>query len=61
MDVVGIGGGSLLVLLIEVPHPLHTHRRSSSYIYKDFQHLAATVASGHKDTTPYSYGHHIHQ
>jgi hypothetical protein len=25
--------------MIENPHPLHTHRRSSSYIYKDFQHL----------------------
>ena len=39
MDVVGIGGGSLLVLLIKVPHPLHTHRRSSSYIFNAIQHL----------------------
>ena len=39
MDVVGIGGGSLLVLLIEVPHTLHTHSRSSLYIYNAIQHL----------------------
>ena len=40
MDVVvGIGGGSLLVLLIEAPHSLHTHSRSSSYIYNAIQHL----------------------
>jgi hypothetical protein len=32
--VVGIGGGFLLVLMIETPHSLHTHSRSSSYIYK---------------------------
>jgi hypothetical protein len=25
MDVVGVGGGSLLVLIIEASHPLHTH------------------------------------
>jgi hypothetical protein len=29
----------LLVLMIETPHPLHTHIRSSLYIYKVFQHL----------------------
>jgi hypothetical protein len=28
----GVGGGSLLVLMIEVPHPLHTHSRSALYI-----------------------------
>ena len=48
MDVVGIGGGYLLVLLIEVPHSLHTHSRSYSihthsrsslYIYNVIQHL----------------------
>ena len=33
MDVVGIGGGSLLVLLIEVPHTPRTHNRSSLYIH----------------------------
>jgi hypothetical protein len=39
VDVVGIGGGYLLVLTIESSHPLHTHRRSSLYIYIVFQHL----------------------
>ena len=39
MDVVGIGGGSLLVLMIEAPHSLHTHSRSSLYIYNAIQHL----------------------
>ena len=39
MDVVGIGGRFLLVVMIEVHHTLHTHSRSSSYIYKVFQHL----------------------
>jgi len=29
----------LLVLMIETPHPLHTHIRSSLYLYKVFQHL----------------------
>ena len=33
VDVVGIGGGSLFVLMTETPHTLHTHSRSSSYIY----------------------------
>jgi hypothetical protein len=37
--VVGIGGGSLLVLLIEAPHSLHTHSKSSLYIYNAVQHL----------------------
>ena len=39
MDVVGIGGGFLLVLMIETPHSLHTHSRSSLYIYNAIQHL----------------------
>ena len=39
MDVVGIGGGYLLVLLIETPQPLHTHIRSSLYIYNAIQNL----------------------
>ena len=39
MDVVGIGGGSLFVLMIETPHTLHTHSRSSLYIYNAIQHL----------------------
>jgi hypothetical protein len=25
--------------MIETPHPVHTHGRSSFYIYKRFQHL----------------------
>jgi hypothetical protein len=33
VDFVGIGGGSLLVLMIDTPHPVHTHSRSSLYIY----------------------------
>jgi hypothetical protein len=37
--VLGVGGGSLFVLMIETPHPLHTHSRYSLYIYKVFQHL----------------------
>jgi hypothetical protein len=39
VDVVGIGGGSLLGLMIEAPHSLHTHIRSSLYIYNAIQHL----------------------
>ncbi len=39
MDVVGIGGGSLLVLMIETPHPFHTHTRSSLYIYNAIHYL----------------------
>jgi hypothetical protein len=39
VDVVGIGGGYLLVLMIETPYPFHTHSRSSLYIYIVFQHL----------------------
>jgi hypothetical protein len=37
----GVGGGSLLllVLMIEAPHSLHTHIRSSLYIYNVIQHL----------------------
>ena len=29
----------LLLLMIETPHPVHTHSRSSLYIYKVFEHL----------------------
>jgi len=39
VDVVGIGGGYLLVLMIEPPHSIHTHSRSSLYIYNAIQHL----------------------
>jgi hypothetical protein len=34
-----VGGGSLLVLMIEPPHSLHTHIRSSLHIYNAIQHL----------------------
>jgi hypothetical protein len=37
--VVGIAGGSLLVLMFESPHSLHTHIRSSLYIYNAIQCL----------------------
>jgi hypothetical protein len=39
VNIVGVGDGSLLVLMIAVPHSLHTHSRSTLYIYKMFQHL----------------------
>jgi hypothetical protein len=39
VGVVCVGGGYLLVLTIEASHPLHTHSRSSLYIYIVFQHL----------------------
>ena len=38
-DVVGVGGGSLLVLIIGTPDTLHTHTTSSLYIYNAIQHL----------------------
>jgi hypothetical protein len=34
-----VAGGSLLVLMIEHPHSLYTHIRSSSYTYNASQHL----------------------
>jgi hypothetical protein len=33
VDLLGVGSGYLLVLTIEASHPLHTHSRSSLYIY----------------------------
>ena len=39
MDVVGIGSGSQFVRMIETPHTLHTHSRSSLYIYNAIQHV----------------------
>jgi hypothetical protein len=39
VDVVGVRGGFLLVLMIQTPHSLHTHSRSSLYIYNAIQHL----------------------
>jgi len=50
VDVVGIGGGYLLVLMIEVPHSIHAHSKSSLYIYNAQCNSApATVATDHKD------------
>jgi hypothetical protein len=37
VDVVGVGGGTLLVLMIEASHPLYTRIRSSLYIYNAVQ------------------------
>ena len=39
MNVVGIVGGSLLVLMIESTHTLHTYTGSTLYIYNAIQHL----------------------
>ncbi len=40
MDVLGVAGGSLLlVIMFEAPHSLHTHIRSFSYIYNAIQRL----------------------
>ena len=38
MDVLSLSveGGSLLILMIEVPHSLHTHIRSSLCMYNAF-------------------------
>jgi hypothetical protein len=55
VDVVGVGGGFLLVLMIETPHSLHTHSRSSLYIYNAIQHLLQLAARGHKDAATPSY------
>jgi hypothetical protein len=51
VDVVGVAGGSLLVLMFEAPIPfilisgLH-------YIYINIKCFNTTVASGHMDVTP---------
>jgi hypothetical protein len=39
VEVVGVAGGSLLVLMIETPHPLHTLISSFLYIYNAIHHL----------------------
>ena len=39
VDVVGVAGGSMLVLMIETPHPLHTLISSFLYIYNAIHHL----------------------
>ena len=44
---------SLWVLMIETPHTVQTHGRSTLYIYKVLSVEApATVASGHMDAIP---------
>jgi hypothetical protein len=53
VDVVGLGGGFLLVLMIETPHSLHTHSRSSSYIYNAIQHLPQFLVVIRLPTHPY--------
>jgi hypothetical protein len=50
VDVVGVGGGSLLVLMIEAPHSFHTHIRSSLYIQHMLQWLQVTRMLPHPDT-----------
>ena len=37
--VLGVEVGVTVGLMIETPHPVHTHSRSSLYIYKVFEHL----------------------
>jgi hypothetical protein len=37
--VLGVIAGFYVGSLIGASHPLHTHRRSTLYIYKEFQHL----------------------
>jgi hypothetical protein len=39
MDLLGVGSWSMLVLMIEASHPLHTHSRFSLYIYNAIQNL----------------------
>jgi hypothetical protein len=53
VNVVGLGGGSLLVLLIEYPHSFHTHIRSSIYIYNATQHLLQWLQVIRMLTHPY--------
>ena len=51
VNAVGIGGGFLLVLMIETPHTLHTYIRSSLYIYNAIQHLLQGFCRGSKCKT----------
>ena len=39
LSLVSVEDGSLLILMIEAPHSLHTHSRSSLYIYNAIQNL----------------------
>jgi hypothetical protein len=43
------------VLMIKTPHPVHTHSRSSIYIYILSVSSPSTVATGHKDVVPAWY------
>jgi hypothetical protein len=56
VDVVGVRDGSMLVLMIESPHPLHTHISSFLYIYNAIQHLLLWLVVirmlPHPDTCP---------
>jgi hypothetical protein len=40
----------MLYAMIEVPHPLHTHSRSSLYIYNAIQHLLQRLQVGCRHT-----------
>jgi hypothetical protein len=44
VNVVGVGDGSLLVLITGTPDTLHTHTTSSLYIYNAIQHLLQWLA-----------------
>ena len=39
LSLVSVEDGSLLILMIEAPHSLHTRSRSPSYIYNAIQNL----------------------
>jgi len=54
VDVVGIGGGYLLVLMIETPRPVHTHGRSSFIYINGFSTLNSGYG-GHNDVAPALY------
>jgi hypothetical protein len=46
-------GAVTVVCMIDNPHTLHTHSRSTLYIYKVLQFLhIKIVAKGHKEATP---------
>ena len=50
----GVGDLWVVMIEIEIPHPLHTHIRSSLDIYNEIQHLLPwSMASGHKDVAQY--------
>ena len=49
----GCSGGLLLVLMIEASHSLHTHIRSSLYIYNSIQHLVQWLVVIRMQLQPY--------